>query len=99
MEDEYGLDVCSGVSSVKNRSGLSRGRSPYTSSVDTWPYTSSVDTWWNLFTPHLLDASISTDVPMMFVRRNISGSSMLLSTWLSAAKFTTTSGLSSSKRE
>ena len=35
LEEEYGLDVCSGVSSVKNRSGRSRGRSPYTSSVDT----------------------------------------------------------------
>ena len=32
---EYGLDVCSGVSSWKNRSGRSSGRSPYTSSVDT----------------------------------------------------------------
>ena len=28
LEVEYGEDVCIGVSSVKNRSGLSRGRSP-----------------------------------------------------------------------
>ena len=35
FEEEYGLDVWMGVSSVKNRSGRSSGRSPYTSSVDT----------------------------------------------------------------
>ena len=28
FEEEYGLEVCSGVSSVKNRSGRSSGRSP-----------------------------------------------------------------------
>ena len=35
-DDEYGLDVWIGVSSWKKRSGRSSGRSPYTSSVDTW---------------------------------------------------------------
>ena len=35
LEMLYGLDVCSGVVSVKNKSGRSNGRSPYTSSVDT----------------------------------------------------------------
>ena len=34
--EEYGELADSGVSSVKNRSGLSSGRSPYTSSVETW---------------------------------------------------------------
>ena len=28
LDAEYGLDVCSGVSSVKNKSGLSNGKSP-----------------------------------------------------------------------
>ena len=36
FDEEYGLEVCIGVSSVKNTSGRSNGRSPYTSSVDTW---------------------------------------------------------------
>ena len=35
LEELYGLEVWMGVSSVKNRSGRSSGRSPYTSSVDT----------------------------------------------------------------
>ena len=35
LDELYGLLVWIGVSSVKNRSGLSSGRSPYTSSVDT----------------------------------------------------------------
>ena len=37
-----------------------------------------------------------TAVPRIFVRRNTSGSSIERSTWLSAAKFTTMSGFSSS---
>ena len=41
---------------------------------------------------------MSTDVPMMFVCKNSDGSAIERSTWLSAAKFTTTSGCSSAKR-
>ena len=41
---------------------------------------------------------MSVAVPMMFVCRKMPGSSMERSTWLSAAKFTTMSGCSSSKR-
>ena len=41
---------------------------------------------------------MSTDVPMIFVCRNSDGSAIERSTWLSAAKFTTTSGRSSSNR-
>ena len=47
--------------------------------------------------PYFLQASISTDVPMIFVSRKMLGFSIERSTWLSAAKFTTISGCSSSK--
>jgi hypothetical protein len=48
--------------------------------------------------PYSLQASIIVAVPIIFVLRNRHGFSILLSTWLSAAKFTTMSGCSSSKR-
>ena len=71
--------------SVKNKSFLSSGKSPYTSSVDTW---------WYLLILNSLEASSNTCVPTIFVFTNMPGSSTDLSTWDSAAKFTTISNFS-----
>ena len=70
------------------------------SSSGSEPYTSSVDTWRNFFpslyepsgSSHAFFAALSiTAVPSTLVLTNTSGFLMLLSTWLSAAKWTTLS--------
>ena len=77
LDAEYGLFGCSGVVSEKY---------PVSPNV---PYTSSVDIWMYFSTPNSFAAFKRTCVPKTLDLMNISGSVMLLSTWLSAAKLMT----------
>ena len=86
----YGLEGFSGEFSLKASSVLPRGRSPYTSSVEIW---------WKRPTPNALQASSSVCTPKTLLSKNTREFFMLLSTWLSAAKFMTKSNFPRSNSE
>ena len=82
FDAEYGLDGCSGHSSVAEPSATS-------------PYTSSVETCTTLRTPRSSAVCMRRYVPVTSVSRNASGSWIERSTCVSAAKFTIASQPSS----